>query len=228
MLLMPAAIGGAARGAEPLLDVTPGLDGMVDRYLGAIASQQWTARTKTLAAVRTPADVRSRQAYVRAKLLEEIGSFPEKTPLNPVIAGTVEHADYRVEKLIFESQPRHFVTANVYVPKAANSPYPSILGTAGHSDGSKAYELYQRAWVSLAKRGFLVLAYDAPGQGERNEYLDPATGRPQVNGTVEHNMAGIQCLLTGTNLARYFVWDGTLAQDESGTSARRRWPEPAG
>lgn len=196
------------------LDVTSGLQGMVDRYLGGIAKQCWTARAERVARISTPAEVKERQAYIRAKLIEEIGGFPAKTSLNPRITGTLQREGYRVEKLIFESQPRYYVTANVYVP-AGKGPFAAVLGTAGHSLEGKAAEIYQRAWIGLAKRGFLVLAYDPPGQGERLEYLNPATGKSHFpgGGTGEHMMAGRQCLLTGTNLARYMIWDGIRAFD---------------
>src|SRR4051794_15474908 len=200
--------------AQSPLDLGTGLDGQLDRYLTAIAKQQWEARAAKIAAIRTPAEVEARQQYIRKQLGEEIGRFPEKTPLNPRITGTLDRGDYKVEKLIFESQPRHFVTANVFVPANTRPPYPAVLGTAGHSADGKAYELYQRVWASLARRGFLVLAYDPPGQGERLEYLDAAgKSRLGAGGTAEHSMEGVQCLLTGTTVARYFIWDGIRAFD---------------
>ena len=91
-----------------------------------------------------------------------------------------------MDKLVFESLPRFYVTANLYVPAGAG-PFPAVLGVAGHSADSKAEDLYQHTWISLARRGFLVLAYDPPGQGERIEYLDPATGKSRAGGpTGEH------------------------------------------
>jgi cephalosporin-C deacetylase-like acetyl esterase len=201
--------------AQSPLDVTTGLDGMVDRYLTTIARSQWEARARTVAAIRTPAEVKQRQAYIRKKMLEEVGGLPEKTPLNARITGTVDHDDYKVEKLIYESVPHFYVTANVFVPKTGKPPYPAVLGTAGHSGDGKAFENYQRVWASLAKRGFLVLAYDPPGQGERLGYLMPGTNKSMFSagGTAEHTMAGTQCLLTGTNIARYFINDGVRAFD---------------
>ena len=68
------------------------------------------------------------------------------------------------------------MTANVFVPTNSRPPFPAVLGTAGHSLEGKAAELYESVWVSLAKRGVLVLAYDPPGQGERLEYLRPRDG----------------------------------------------------
>jgi len=87
-----------------------------------------------------------------------------------------------VEKLIFESRPRFYVTADVYVPASGHAPYAAVLGVAGHSDAGKAEPLYQRGWISLAKRGYLVLAFDPPGQGERTFFFDPELGRSRVGG----------------------------------------------
>ena len=48
------------------------------------------------------------------------GPFPEKTPLNAKVTGTVERDAYTIEKVIFESRPGFLVTANLYLPKGAN------------------------------------------------------------------------------------------------------------
>ena len=203
----------AGLAAQENLQVTAGLEGMVDRYLTAIAEKHWRGRAAEVASIRTPAQVRARQEYIRKKVLEALGGFPERTPLNPRITGTLERDGYRVEKLIYESQPRYYVTANLYVPTRGKPPYPALLGTAGHSANGKAMEGYQRVWISLARRGFVVLAYDPPGQGERYEYFDVEKGKPRFGSTTEHTMAGLQCLLTGTNFARWELWDGIRGYD---------------
>ena len=58
------------------------------------------------AGIKTPEQVKQRQEYIHRKLLEEIGGFPEKTPLHAHITGALDHSDYKVEKLIYESMPR--------------------------------------------------------------------------------------------------------------------------
>ncbi len=200
--------------AQESLNVTSGLGGMVDKYLTPIAHKHLETRAARISRISSPADVAERQRYIRERLLDQIGGFPKKTPLNPKVTGTLDREGYRVEKLVYESLPHYYVTANVYVPTSTTPPFPAVLGTAGHSNEGKAYSLYQRVWIAFAKRGFLVLAYDPPGQGERSEYWDSELGRSQVGGpTSEHTMAGIQCLLTGTNIARYFIWDGIRAVD---------------
>ncbi|HEX7362338.1 MAG TPA: acetylxylan esterase [Bryobacteraceae bacterium] len=219
-----AGAGGAALGTPLLGSGEPDeremsssdLSGMVDRYLTGIAKRQWKEHAVTMAFLRTAEDVKARQQYIHAKIWQALGGFPaKKTPLNARVSGTLERDGYRVEKLIYESLPRYYVTANLYVPTIGKGPFPAVLGTAGHAKDGKAFELYQRGFIGLAKRGFIVLAYDPPDQGERMEYLDSATGKSLVGGsmTAAHTMSGLQCVLTGGNIARYELWDGIRAVD---------------
>jgi cephalosporin-C deacetylase-like acetyl esterase len=199
--------------AQESLEVTGIRSGMLGRYLTEFARQSWEERAAKVARISTPAEVSERQEHIRRTVLEALGGFPEKTPLNPRVTGTLERDGYRVENVIYESIPGYYVTANVYVPASAKPPYPALLGTAGHSANGKASAVYQHVWISLAKRGILVLAYDPQGQGERYQYFDVELGRPRLGSTAEHTMAGIQCLLTGTNVARYELWDGIRGVD---------------
>lgn len=177
--------------------------------------QTRVARDREMAGLTTEAAVRARQERVRKAFVAALGGLPtDKTPLRAQVTGVVERDGYVIEKVVFESLPGFRVTANLYVPKTGRPPYPALLGTAGHSAEGKAGGTYQSVWMTLAKRGYVVLAYDPPGQGERFEYLDKATGKSLVGaGVAEHNMTGMQCLLTGQSIARYFVWDGIRAFD---------------
>ena len=159
--------------------------------------------------------LRARQTRIRNSFVAAMGGLPEqKTPLRSQVTGALERDGYTIEKVVFESLPGFRVTANLYLPKSGKPPYPALLGTAGHSLEGKAAPIYQNVWIALAKRGYVVLAYDPPGQGERIEYLDSASGKSSIGaGTREHSMTGMQCLLTGQNIARYFVWDGIRAFD---------------
>jgi cephalosporin-C deacetylase-like acetyl esterase len=63
-------------------------------------------------------------------------------------------------------------------------------------------------WIDLAKEGFMVLTFDPPGQGERLMYWDQDLGQTWLEGTTtEHSLPGIQCLVTGSSAATYFIWD---------------------
>ncbi len=163
---------------------------------------------------RTPEDWAQWQRYVRTKVREMIGPFPPRTPLNVRRTGVVIADSYRIEKIIYESRPRFFVTANLYIPTRGEPPFPAVLIPCGHASNGKAAAAYQRVAALLAKNGFVVLIYDPLGQGERSEYVDPETGVDLLRvGTRQHCQAGNQCYLTGTNLAQYRIWDGIRGID---------------
>jgi len=186
-----------------------------DAYLDNIAKQELEERRIEISKLQNASDVRARQSFVERALYREIGEFPKRTALHATITGTIEHPDYSVQKLVYQSLPGFYVTADVYVPKNQPKPFPAVMGVAGHSPDGKAYANYQTVWVSLARRGILVLAIDPIGQGERIEHLDPVTHRPllRAGGTAEHMADGLPVLLTGTNIARYMIWDGIRGID---------------
>ena len=194
--------------------VSPGLHTMVDQYLTGIARGYWETRALSVSHLDTPAEVEGRQIFVRKKYVELLGGFPARNPLHPNITGVLVRDGYRIEKLTFESQPNFYVTADVYVPTLSNGPYPAVLGTAGHSAAGKAEPLYQKAWIALAKRGFLVLAFDEVGLGERVQYWVPQLGRSRIGiASAEHTVMGMQSLLVGINLGMYVAWDGIRGID---------------
>jgi len=159
-------------------------------------------------------DPAARKQLLRAKFLEGIGGLPERTPLNAKVAGVIDHDGYKIEKIIFESQPRFYVTANLYLPKSGSPPYPAILFPLGHEPGGKAYPVWQQLLVTFAQRGYVALAWDPAGQGERIQMFDSAfEGSILRSSTLEHTEQGIQCLLAGDAFARYTVWDGIRALD---------------
>jgi cephalosporin-C deacetylase-like acetyl esterase len=207
----------APLGAQPDSQMTVGGDYAVqlEKWLGAEAGKQWRRRDIEVASLTSAAAIRARQERAIAALTEMLGGLPqEKTPLNARVTGRFSRDGYRVENVIFDSIPGFRVTANLYIPTSGGTPCPAVLGVAGHSVNGKASATYQHAFIALAKRGYVVLAFDPPGQGERLEYFDPDTGRSKVGaGTSEHMMAGLQCLLTGQNFARYEIWDGIRAFD---------------
>ena len=164
--------------------------------------------------MRTPEDVAKRKSLVRKTIEEAVGGFPERTPLNPRKVGVIEKDGYRIEKIVFESQPGFHVTANLYLPTAGEGPYPGVLYPLGHERGGKSHDTWQRMLVTLARNGYVALAWDPLGQGERAQIFDEDFNqRKLVRSTTEHTVLGVQCLLAGDNVARYTIWDGIRALD---------------
>jgi dienelactone hydrolase len=189
--------------------------GSLRSYLHQIAVEELAARKTQIAGIKTRAQFESRKSEVRRTLLAMMGGLPgERTPLNLRHMGTIDRGDYRIEKIIYESLPKFYVTANLYVPTTGKPPYPAVLQPTGHSLSAKARAFYQNLGLGLVKNGFVVLTYDPLGQGERTIFYDAGLEASKVGGTtVEHEMVGIQSLLAGQSIARYMVWDGMRSID---------------
>jgi len=186
---------------------------MLFEFLLAIADEQFAQAARTREAV-TAETFPAYRAGLHRKMLAMLGPLPKRTPLRPQVAGVVERAGYRIEKVIFESLPRFYVTANLYLPTEGEPPYPAVLSPCGHHPDGKACDTYQHVYVSLARKGFVVLAYDPLGQGERSQYWDPVAGRSILGLCVrEHLNCGNQLYLLGENLAKYRIWDGVRSLD---------------
>jgi cephalosporin-C deacetylase-like acetyl esterase len=187
-------------------------DEMLWKFFDRELDKLWEKRKKEISKLITHDDWENRKRYIYEKVIEVIGEFPERTPLNARIVGRIEDESYTIEKLIFESRPNFFVTANVYVPKNLTEPVPAVLNPCGHSLHAKADG--QAVPVSLAKQGYIVLIYDPIGQGERSEYWNPEKNISEIRVVQnQHCAAGFQCFLTGTNFAQYRIWDGIRAID---------------
>ena len=145
--------------------------------------------------------------------LKLLGPFPEKTPLNIRVTGVIQKEGYRVEKLIFESQPNYYVTAAIFIPENLEGKAPAILNPIGHSTMSFRRDIYQHTIINLVKKGFIVLTYDPIGQGERLQYYEKESGKSRFSSTHEHSYPGAQCFLSGYSPAKYFIWDGIRGID---------------
>ncbi|HEX4951370.1 MAG TPA: acetylxylan esterase [Blastocatellia bacterium] len=182
--------------------------------LNKIALGFLNEREQRIARITTRAEITERQRYIRERFLQAIGGLPERTPLNPRVTGTLKRDGYRIEKVIFESLPKFYVTANLYVPETGRAPYPAILMPLGHEEGGKAHEAWQRLAITFAKNGFVMLLFEPVGQGERVQLYDPDFGESKViRSTDEHTLVGTQCLLLGHSFARHTIWDAMRALD---------------
>jgi len=169
-------------------------------------------RAKEFEKLETPEQIRAYQERLREFFLQQLGGLPERTPLDAKIVGKLSGDGYRVEKVIFASQPRHHVTAVLYLPNGP-APYPGVVVASGHSRTAKSAGYNQRFGIALAQNGIAALCYDPIGQGERSQILDE-NGKPRFTSTTrEHFLIGVGSILVGTNTARYRIWDGMRAID---------------
>ena len=185
--------------------------------LDDIAANETTARRATIAAITTRTQAEARQRGVHQKILTLIGGLPEKTPLNAKSLGTTQADGFRIEKILYESQPNFPVTALLYIPEAktntSQQKLPAIVVSPGHGLTGKLTD-YTFA-STFARNGFVVLSYDPIGQGERLQYPDPADPAKTLlkAATGEHGEAGLQPTLIGDAPARIIAWDSIRAVD---------------
>jgi len=197
--------------ALPPREGAPPPNQMMTVYLDALAGQANARRIAAREALDTPEAIAEYQEQTRQFFIDQLGGFPERTPLNAQVVAQETRDGYRLEKVIYESRPKFFVTAALFLPLSA-PPYPGILVPCGHSSNGKGCELYQRACISLAMNGMAAFMYDPIDQGERYQILD-ANGKARFGGTTGHTMTGQGCILLGTNTANYRIWDGIRGID---------------
>jgi len=182
-----------------------GPEEVVRSHLRRLVHEALDRRLGEYEKTRTPEAIAARQEEMRRFFLRQLGGFPVRTPLASRVIASRDFADYRLEKVIYESRPQFYVTALFYLPKS-DPPYPGVLLPCGHSGNGKAAEAYQRASILLAQNGMAVLCPDPLGQGERCQIL-ANDGRSVHAPTSEHMIAGVAPILLGQNLATYMVWD---------------------
>jgi dienelactone hydrolase len=136
-----------------------------------------------------------RRKQLREQLLVATGLWPmpEKTPLNAVVHGKIDRDEYTIEKVYFASMPGHYVSGNLYRPKAkpGNKPekQPGVLFAHGHWVNGRLHDAGEKAArasvdgggepdmdrgrffmqalpATLAKLGFVVFQYDMVGVGD--------------------------------------------------------------
>src|SRR5713226_6959749 len=78
---------------------------MLPNRLNRMAISLLEERKRTVSRISTAEDVAKRKAYVRERMLSALGGFPEHTPRNARVVGVLDRDGYRLEKVIFESQP---------------------------------------------------------------------------------------------------------------------------
>jgi hypothetical protein len=185
-------------------------------HLSGIAYEQLAGREKMISEVSSLSAWQQWQKKTHDALLKCTGQFPEKTPLNAKTLRTIDKGSFRVEHVIFQSMPGFYVTSSLYVPGTLRkkTKAPAIIYCSGHSADGYRSDVYQHVILNLVSKGFIVLAFDPVGQGERLVYFDQKTGKSVMGGpTSEHSFPGAQAFLAGSSQAYYMIWDGIRAVD---------------
>ena len=146
-----------------------------------------------------------RAASLRQQILVSAGLWPlpSKTPLNPQIFGRVDHEDYSMEKVYFESYPGFYVTGNLYRPRGKRGPFPAIAAPHGHwtygrLENSERGSVPARA-IHFARQGAIVFTYDMVGYNDSFQ--------------VSHEFRGAREELWGVGLLGLHLWNSIRSVD---------------
>lgn len=183
---------GASVAAEP-----------VDAYLGFVRQQAEACKPRYPAVSRMD-EWNARRAEIRAALARAWGTWPAPPPLEPRLIGTLDRQGYRVEKLVFQTLPGVWMTANAYVPDL-RGPRPAILQVHGHWPGAKQDPVVQARCIGAVQQGYFVLAVDAFGAGER--------GVGKALGEYHGEMTAATLLPVGLPLSGLQVYENGRALD---------------
>ena len=155
----------------------------------------------------TPEEAAALRERIRKAAVDAVGGFPAATPLRAKTCAVLRRDGYRVENVLFESRPAHYVTANLFLPDGAG-PFPGVVVACGHDTLGKNAPAIQRAAVLLAKAGFAAFVVDPIDQGERIQRS--RAGTETVSG---HVATGLRAHLLGWSTAQFRLWDGMRAID---------------
>ncbi len=143
------------------------VDAGIDRHLRT-AARAFDGRF--LDGATTLADWQKRRPRLQREYLDMLGLWPlpERTPLKPVVTGSLARGNVVIEKLHFQSKPGLYVTGNLYRPKVVKKKLPAILYVCGHSgrgrDGNKT--AFQDHGMWFARNGYVCLVVDTLQLGE--------------------------------------------------------------
>lgn len=124
----------------------------------------------------TAEDWKRHRAEIRATLWRCLGDLPPRSAASPVrLLETVDHGDWTEERIEFDNGAGARVPGVFLLPKRRSGRIPAILYCHWHGgeyDGGKV-ELFQQRHTpaapgpELVRRGYAVVAVDAPCFGER-------------------------------------------------------------
>jgi dienelactone hydrolase len=121
---------------------------------------------------------KQRRDYLRGQVRFAAGLDPEppRTPLNAKVFGKIEHDDYTIEKVYFESMPGVLVCGNLYRPKNVPGKFPAVACPHGHwKQGRINHEelgSIPARCIMLARFGAVVFAYDMVGYNDSGKQFD--------------------------------------------------------
>lgn len=145
-------------------------------------------------------DIPSWRAGARERLADLLGRFPDRVAPDLVVTDSVDCGDHRRDRVVFDVEDTLSVPGYLLVPPDRREPGPAVLAVHGHGPGkdeicgietlevAAAHAHHHAAYaLDLVRRGYVVLAPDLRGFGERAD-AQPAD-RYQCDVNLVHGFA---------------------------------------
>ncbi len=160
---------------------------------------------------------------LRDALVSDLGGFPEKKgTLETTVIEEREYEEYRQQKITYQMGDSLPVPAYVLIPKKKSGKMPAVLACHGHGRGcnemlglnpdgtdNEGDPGYQKKFpVELVKRGFLVVAPEFLGFGERRLKEDKEKQADNSCYNISTNL-----LMMGRTMAGSRIYDSICAID---------------
>jgi len=154
---------------------------------------------------------------LKAKVGELLGGLNDpRCALQPQIIERVACPGYIREKILYYSRPEMLVPAYLLIPEDTEAPRPAVVACSGHGEGKndlvgldaqgqpRQGPSYQKDFaIQLVKRGFVVIAPEHLGFGERRDPWDIEKGIG--SSCQQHSMAALLFGRTNSGLRVYDI-----------------------
>ena len=157
------------------------------------------------------------QAAARMKLVELLGGFPERVPLQAEVLERRELAGYTREKIVFQTRRNLTAIGYLLLPDGRREPGPAIVCIPGHGrgaddivgiaeDGSQRTEKtgYAKDFaIQAVERGYAAFALEPLAFGARRDAAARASGPSAYS----CRPAAGAAMLFGQTMVGWRVWD---------------------
>jgi hypothetical protein len=169
---------------------------------------------------RTRDDWRSWRGKSRTAMKRSLGAFPRKVPLKAEVLERKRFKTYIREKIVFDSEKFMSVPAWVCSPvgRMRGQKFPAVLCSPGPgpgkdplvglNEGEECIEYHKLVLLRLAERGYVAIAPDWRGFGERAGGPPSNICPPYMPNALDFARRQFGITLPGTN-----VWDGMRCID---------------
>lgn len=180
--------------------------------LRAIGEVAWRKADGKLAAIRDTRGLTRARAALKTVFAKLFGPLPDPSSrIGFRLGKTRVFQGVAVQQVVLRSALGYGISALVYRKRNLRGPVPGLVFASGHEERASCHPPYAQFCMFAAMRGFLVVAFDPPGQGPRREVFLAGDDPVHWRTTAQHQHLGAVTTLVGSSLSHFFVHDAVTA-----------------